>query len=437
MVDYIKKFTDIIRNDEKTYIEDYKRAVAEVGESSAYYKGKPVTFLYLPMLFDKIDISRFNKLTDTMTSIINKTVEEYRNSESVRDYFDFTPVMKKLVMADPGYNIAVPMARYDIFYHRESGSFQFCEINTDGSSGFNEDTTLRNVMAKSPTFSKMGLKIHGMELFDSWTDCLLENYHKFKGNDDNKLNIAIVDFDGEGVVSEFEEFIKCFEKRGITAFIADPREFEYKDGRLYLNDVVIDLIYRRAVTARICEEAENISDFIDAYIDGAVCVVGGMVSQLAHNKVFFAIIHDDEFNGYLSETEIKFVKAHVPWTAVIDGDNAEYIKINKDEMVLKPLDKYAASGVYMGIDENTESWNDKVNEAVKGGYLVQHFCDVPCDYMPVFTDDTVSYIKHNHLVGLYMYNGRHAGFYVRAGKDNVIASIKDSVTLPSFVVDTI
>lgn len=36
---------------------------------------------------------------------------------------------------------------------------------------------------------------------------------------------------------------------------------------------------------RLVEEAGQIGDFLTAYREGAVCVVGGLVSQLVHNKV--------------------------------------------------------------------------------------------------------------------------------------------------------
>ena len=36
---------------------------------------------------------------------------------------------------DAGYDCQIPLARVDIFLDEDSGSYSFCELNTDGSAG--------------------------------------------------------------------------------------------------------------------------------------------------------------------------------------------------------------------------------------------------------------------------------------------------------------
>ena len=70
------------------------------------------------------------------------------------------------------------------------------------------------------------------ELFNSWVDSMLEIYQEFAGSSAGKPNIAIVDFDREGTISEFQVFQNYFRARGYQTVICDPRDFKYRSGQL-------------------------------------------------------------------------------------------------------------------------------------------------------------------------------------------------------------
>ncbi|MFW6287903.1 MAG: glutathionylspermidine synthase family protein [bacterium] len=429
-------FDEIVNKDRDLYHQDYKNAWEKVKNSTAIYKGEPVEFLYQGLFFSKSEYETLKELLTQLTDILKKVIAKYKEDSKFRSYFPFSDIMEELILIDPGYSNEFPMGRFDIFYNK-NGQHMFCELNADGSSAMNEVRVIQKVMLESLALKAISSNyvLKGFELFHSWIDSILDNYCEFNDGIDDKPNIAIVDFDGEGTVYEFKEFQKRFKERGYQTIICDPRELNYTDGRLYYNDLEIKLIYRRATTIRLVEESEDISDFINAYRDGAVCVVGGLVSQIIHNKVLFAVLHDGDKVSFLTEKEREFIKKHIPFTRVFDPEDEEAVKdisFNKDKWILKPLDKYAGKGVYAGRDFKSSEWADILKEINDKDYIYQEYVNVPTRKM-VFVDDDLKFEKAGFLIGLFSYNNKLAGLYTRAGRKNIIGAIAESYTVPNYI----
>ncbi len=426
---------DVLREPER-YMEEYKKVLNKVNHSPAIYKGQPVKFLYQPFFFSEEDIQGFKALTKTFGIILEKVIDRYLTEPGFRKHFGFSPFLEKLIEKDPGYRHPFPMARFDIFYHPD-GSFQFCEINADGSSGMVESRELDQIIYNSLALDryKEDYDFYDFELFDSWIDVLMENYRQF--NPENSTpQVAIVDFYGNTPPSEFIEFQKAFEQRGYSTIIADPRELTLKGDHLYYKDFRIDCIYRRVVTWEVEEHQEELSDFVKAYLEGKVCVVGSFRSQLIHNKIIFSVLHDEEATGFLTEEERQFINNHIPHTVPFNPKEPRLLEMvleNKDRYVLKPSDKYACLGVSVGRDYLSEQWRRFAEEELDEEYLIQEFCDVPSMDMAIFSTKHVEFQECNYITGLYVYNGAFQGIYHRAGRENIIGSLVEGFSIPNYL----
>lgn len=433
---YFQQFQNRVESEPQKYYQDYLKVKERVNNSSAIYKGKPVDFLYQPFYLTEKDLQKLEYLTGTLSTILNKVIKEFYNNPDFRRNFLFSPLMEELILQNPGYQQNFPMARFDIFY-RFNGDSKFCELNADGSSGMNEVTVLQNIIKKSRALKERETK--EFELFDSWLKALLLNYKEYNRGIVDKPNIAIVDFEGEGVIYEFKEFKKRFNEKGYKTIICDPRQLKYRKGNLYYKNIRIDLIYRRATTIRLIEEADSIKDFINAYKDGAVCVVGGLVSQLIHNKIIFAILHDKNKVSFLNKEEHDFIEKHIPETFVFnyyDCELMERIKEEKDNYVLKPFDGAASYGVFAGKDYSEDEWEKIMKDIKDKKYLVQEFVEIPRQNMVTVDTDKgkIYFEKYGYLIGVFLYNQRLSGLYVRAGRKNIIGSIVECFTVPSYIV---
>lgn len=438
---WFARYREQVEGQPELYREKWEKAKELIRASSAWYKGEPVRFIYQPLFFDKEDMAFFQKLSATMTGILKKVIKKYRADKEFRRQFGFSPEMEALVLHDPGYGVDFPMARYDIFYHysgadTEEQAFQFCELNADGSSCMNESRALYEAFQKTGALGALGEEFGTQELFDTWIDVLLADYRRFAGDKAvENPRIAITDFAGEGVESEFGEFARRMERRGLPARIADPREFIYRDGALYSEDKRVDIVYRRATTGRVMAYYEDVGDFLRAYREGAVCVIGGFSSQIIHNKRIFAVLCDPANGGLFTEEERRFIQVHVPHTEVLTADNAHTYKDMPQAWILKPFDQYAAHGIYMGRNMDAAAWRDAVDACARsGGYLVQAACRVPRLPMLTIEEDRVFFEPYYYLIGLFQYNESFAGFYSRTGRRHIIASHGgEACTVPNFV----
>ncbi|NLY21592.1 MAG: DUF896 domain-containing protein [Tissierellia bacterium] len=369
-------------------------------------------------------------------SIGKKAVAEYKKNPEYRKLFDFPDFIEEMILVDNGYGVEIPMARFDIFYNG-ADDFQFCEINTDGSSAMNEDNVIAEMMLqmKSIKDMKKDYQFSYFELFDSWVAESLEIYKKYDPTN-RTPNVAILDFNESITENEFVKFKEAYERVGLNCEIVDPRELKYTDGKLYFGDFKIDMIYRRLVTYELIEKKDQAEEFIKAYLDGAVCTIGSIESQIIHNKIFFKIMHDEETKVLLSPEEVEFIEKHVPFTGLFGGDESvfEEVKQNREKYILKPTDKNAGQGVFEGQSLSQEEWEHRLEESFNNDYLYQEF--IPHKVVSTVHFDEngeVSVRELGNMAGLFMYNEKLAGLYVRLGSKPIIAGIVESFTSPGIL----
>lgn len=426
-------YIDLIMKNPKKYYEDYKQALEKVSNSTAIYKGKPVPFLAHPMFVTENELTHFQKIGDMMISITNKLTKAYLEDGEFRKLFGFSKLLEDLIMVENGYDINVPVGRFDIFF-KDYDNFKFCELNTDGSSAMNEDNQLAQILLETEALKDFGkeYELSYFELFLSWVDESIEIYNKYT-KDNNKPNVAIVDFIESATTFEFEEFKKAYEQRGYNCIIVDPRDLTYKDGNLYHEDYKIDLVYRRIVTFELIQRSSEIEDFIKAYRDKAVCVIGSIKSQIVHNKIVFKILHDDYTLDLLSEEERDFVKKHIPLTGIFAGDKEVFQEVlnNKEKYIMKPFDLNASRGVYTGRDFSQEEWEVKLKDSWESDYLYQEYCDPYTRDFIVYKNGEAVVKEFKQIIGLFLYNEKLAGLYTRIGENNIISGLTEYYTLPN------
>jgi len=273
----------VLRN-QGSYMEDYKETVKRVANSNAKYKGKPVPFLFNPMFFSLEEEEHFREIIKEITTIGNKVTDRFIEDPEYRKSFGYPRFIEEMILRENKYGVHAPIGRFDIFFN-DIGDYKFCELNTDGSSAMNEDNTLARILLGAKALKEFGeeYSLENRELIDSWVRESLKLYRRWKGRDHNP-NVAIVDFTESGTSAEFIEFQNAYKRLGLKCIIADPRELVFREGELFKEDYKIDLIYRRIVTFELIQKAEEIPDFIEAYMADAMCTIGTIRSQIIHNK---------------------------------------------------------------------------------------------------------------------------------------------------------
>ncbi len=411
----------------QAYLESTRLAKSE---------GGCVKTLLLPKVFTWEDIERFQEIVSTMNQILVKVTTRFQQDADYRKLFGMTPAIEAFVCEGPGYDSVIPMMRMDIFYDEETKAFRFCEVNTDGSSGMVEDLYLRNGLQREHSLI-LPDKLEHFELFDTWIDTILEIYDEYRTHNGAAPvgpRIAIMDFLEAGYLPEFEVFEERFRKRGYAVEICDIRAVTYENGKLYSkhSKQEINLIYRRAVTHDIEAHMAEVQPFLQAVKDKAVCLVGGLQTQVAHHKMLFYALHRPETYSFLTKNEIKFVKAHVPYTTTIKEANIETVVQHKDNYILKPYDGYASHGVYAGCGYEQSQWNAIVAACAKQDYIVQEYCTPYCTWNVDCTGEQPVADLYQNMTGLFAYNGKFAGILSRQSNGAIIATNQNERALTTF-----
>ncbi len=439
-----KKMSMAVLSEPGKYIDDFLRISKDVAGSKAIYKGEPVPFLYIPKIYASEDMTSFREALGQLFEIINRSIELYLTESYVSRLFNFDERLDSLIRLPHFYDINVPMGRFDLFYY-SPGEFQFCELNTDGTSAMIEQEELARILITSRIMKKFSRQysFSSFELFESWVDAVSKIYSQFTRNNEaigkakDRISVAIIDLLDRSSPVEFEEFAAAFRSKGYDCFIADPREIAIKNGFMAYKGKKIDIVYRRLVTRDLMERYEEIPGFIEGLYEGRTCVIGSIKTQIVHTKRYFEVLHNPLFRKYLTSGQISFIDRHIPLTKKLRFDEiaGDYLD-NQQEYIIKPVDYYASKGVYAGSAFSDSDWEDLLISKSREDYIIQKYAPPACIDNIVRNETGEFELKaFRSITGLFVYGQKLAGLYVRAGLTPVISGLHNGYTMGAFSLE--
>lgn len=433
--DYIK----LLQRDPEGYRREFEDVLRRTHEERKLYHDTVIPMTYQGMFFEEPQQALFSRIIERMVAIGRKVAEAFVCDPTYRRGFHFDPVTEKLILMDPGYDMPVPVGRYDIFYNGGE-EFAFCELNTDGSSAMNEDRVLGSILLGTRAFRELQKtwQLQPYELFYSLVKALLARYRQVRGRD--ARTAAIVDFAGLGTEAEFRVFQQTFRTLGVPCLVCDPRAMRFEKGKLLGTDtesgktLPVDLVYRRVVTSDFVERIDECADFLAAYQAHAFVMFGSFRSQIMHSKLIFRMLSDPQTQALLTEEENAFIAAHVPLTRELltEADRKKIIE-NKEDYILKPYNSYASQGIWLGREHDADSWRAIVEALPLNAYIYQQYIEVePTPFIEVRGDD-LRLTKLGHVIGLFLYDEHFAGSYTRVGAQGIISGAREYYSAPVFL----
>jgi hypothetical protein len=428
-------------------VSSRKLARTFMDSSTAVYHGNCIDTLYSPKLWDAKTITALRDAAETMHRILSKMIEHYVADASYRPLFGFTPELERLICLPTGYPQPLPMGRIDIFLDEDTLDFKLCEFNGDGSSGMNEDRELCSALALTSTYQKMAQSHHlaPFSLFDSWVEAFGRIYATYE-HAVKAPHVAIVDFLDITTLQELEIFRRRFAKAGYDCRVIEASDLRFDGHQLSAPDGWrVDAIYRRAVLSEILTRRASVEDLIAAAEANAVCLIGGFRTQVAHCKNAFEVLHMPQTAAFLSPAEQTWVAAHVPYTTQLDtwSDTTRPAFApplsEKDRWIVKPSNSYGGDDVTAGAAVDDATWRQTIESRTGKGYVLQEYC-LPCQsenlrqgrgHAPLSSH----WEQFNNMTGLYLYDGRFAGTFSRAGQKATISDAVGGTTVASITVD--
>ncbi|HEY9714712.1 MAG TPA: hypothetical protein V6C72_14690, partial [Chroococcales cyanobacterium] len=95
-------------------------------------------------------------------------------------------------------------------------------------------------------------------------------------------------------------------------------------------------------------------------------------------------------------------------------DLVEFVRRNSDKLVLKPNDDYGGKGIFIGWASDARQWDNAIQTALTGDYLVQERVETSREVFP-YVDDQGKVNFIDQLVDLdpMLYDGKVGGAFTR------------------------
>jgi uncharacterized circularly permuted ATP-grasp superfamily protein len=361
----------------------------------------------------------------------------------LRAQLDLEPEEERLALVDPGCRSSSPSSRLDSFF---AGEVRYVEYNAESPAGMAYEDNLAEVFAELPVLRafRKRFRVRAVPVRRRQLDSMLRALSQWRAGEDPV--VAIVDWQGLPTATEFELFQAFFQSRGVPAVICDPRELELRRGRLHAAGRPVNLVYRRVLTSELLARRDEVRGLLDAYVQGAACVVNTFRAKLLHKKMSLALLSDERRASLYTPIQRRAIERHVPWTRrVEDGrttrrgrpvpDLLAHCASRRDGLVLKPNDDYGGRGVVLGWTVGQAEWEQALHVAATRTYVVQEAVEVPRQPFPVALDG-VRMLDLAIDMDPYLFDGRPAGCLTRLSSSallNVTAGAGSIV--PTYVVE--
>jgi len=443
--DAVAHYNALLTDDPALAAASHEALTSGMAQGGLFFGPRPLCTVLRPHM---ITVSQYETVRTACRLVIAATIKlgaAMLQDETLMEPLALSPREKTLAVVDPGYDAVSAISRLDAFLSPQG--LHFVEYNGETPAGGAYTDALTDLFMKLPAVTRfLSEGRHRLQTFDtrrSLTDLLLSCYRSWGGRDEP--HIAIVDWPGLPTAYEFELCRRYFEADGVSCSIVDPRTLEY-DGKVLSHEGrPLQLIYKRVLVHELLAHEDEVGPLLQAYQDGAVCMVNSPRDKLFHKKAIFALLTDERYQTLFTAEEREAVRRHVPWTRRVTGgptafegktvDLLELVRRQRDRFVLKPNDDYGGSGVAVGWEGSDGEWDAMLQKALDGVYVVQERVPVARAVFPEIVDGTLALRELSVDMDPYIIAGEADGFLTRvAGTTLLNVTAGGGSTVPTFVL---
>ncbi|MGH2495751.1 MAG: hypothetical protein ACRDIV_13720 [Ktedonobacteraceae bacterium] len=442
----IQRYHDLLSDD--LAAASQAQLEAQQAQRGLTFGGRPLCTVLRPRFMTPEQYRFLQSRMSMLLRAFDKAYQAAMQDDAIRKQFGLLDWEEELIHHDPGFRDPSPTSRVDTFFVTDRGGLRLTEYNaeTPASPAYND--ALADVSYGLPVMREFlrEYEVRPLPARHSVMHALLDAYQQWTGHR-KAPRIAILDWREVPSYSEFVLFAEYFRSQGIDCIIADPREVEYRDGKLVAGDFHITLIYKRVLISELVERGGLDHPVIRAVRDGAVCMVNPFRCKILHKKASLAVLSDERNAALFNMEELAAIDAHIPWTYRVEERQARYrgqaidlvpyIFEHRENFVLKPNDEYGGKGIVLGWEADAATWGQTIQTALQEPYIVQERVAIPSEAYPSMVDGHVALLDRmldtNPLV---FYGGYMDGCLSRLSQEallNVTAGTGSAVA--TFVVE--
>jgi len=428
-------------------LESQEQLDAQLRRQGLFFGSRPLCTVLRPRFLTYPQYRYLQTDIRPLLRAFDKSYHAALADKEVRAQFGLFPWEEMLMEVDPGYPYPTPVSRLDAFYVTADDSLYFTEYNAEVPAASAYNDVLSEVFYGLPITREF---LHKYEIRSLPTryrvmHALLDAFSHWAGRS-TKPRLAILDWDDVPTYSEFRLFMDYFRSQGLECIICTPQEMEYRQGKLFVGDFHVNLIYKRILITELVERGGLDHPVVRAVRDGSVCMVNPFRCKLLYKKASLAVLSDECNEHLFDEVEQRSIQKHIPWTRTVaerytayGGEKVDLIPFvlqNKDRMVLKPNDDYGGHGIVLGWLVDDSAWHAAVYNALRSPHVVQERVPIPSEPYPSIVDGELKIYDRMLDTAPFIFYGDYVdGCLTRLGTDpllNVTAGGGSSV--PTFVV---
>ena len=418
-------FRSLLEADPHGSRQEYEVVLAELKGRGVIFGDKTVPICLAPALISAARLKPIGLEMRRLIRILTRLQEPLREAVWLTK-LGISPEEQELIQLAPGLKAGGYISRVDGFLAPAQGDdtgYRIVELNVDSPGGAAFMDVCVEALLKTSIWKRFRKQHPGKYLASDKRDLplLLEAWKEWGGS--GVPRVAIVDWVTVNTAAEFELLRQRFCAAGVETIVADPRELEFRGGKLLDYDgKPIDLIYRRVLVEDLLAQPEAVQPLLKAFRASAVCVVNTLACKPLTVKSLLSQVHLDEFETMpISKSDLTFLRRLVPWTAdVVDSPMLDKVRRERDTTILKPADGYGGQGLYLGWEMTQQEWEAAIQEAVTGRYVAQERVFIPQADFPVAGDKGWEYRRFRVDFDPYMFGQGMGDPLVRMSTSDVL-----------------
>ncbi len=281
-------------------------------------------------------------------------------------------------------DVRTSMGRADLYV--DQSGFRVLEFNLGSTIGYDSGDIGRGFL-EDPEFSRFAAE-EGLQHIDTLTEQVRTFRQEMGLAPDDRPFIAHVEWPKyyEKCVPYMDALCKRWQGHGLDVRPCHIGQLERRDGRLWLEDRPVDIVYRQFMMEDLVDDnaAELLEPLLGAVESGEVRMFTSLESELYGSKASLAMLSNRAHRDLFSETELDVIDRLLPWTCSLtakpgilpdgtEGSLLDYAVANQAELVLKPTLLHGGHGVVPGWSSKVtpETWREMLVDALDGPYVLQ------------------------------------------------------------------
>lgn len=334
----------------------------------------------------------------------------------------------------------------------DSGNFKILEPNCACPGGILVTPTIKNLLMKLE-YHKNAMKNYNIieqHVDDeSYFVKFLIKLYKDQTKSTKEPVIAYLNSRFRTVTSDLEQFLSIGQKLGLQVINAYIEDIEYRNGVVYCGNRSIDIGHSKyeffvdeQEMVHPCFYQDNISEsqgYTLSVANNHFLHVNPFPSILVpENKKVLALIQDNDFITNLTLEQRNALQTLCPKTFVLLSGSSKLnatiaeLKANKDNYVIKSSMDTRARGIYIGKLCDTSMWDDLLNKAIDGPYIVQEY--IASRQENVLIPESVESVMMNTTLAMYLIGGKASGLLCRSSPQLTTNFYASGVFRPAFVL---